>query len=497
MKFHLGAAALALALLAPRASAGDLTESIAQTMDNLDKQIEEARVWKFGVRPRFSQSIIWTDNVYLNDRGERPIRLIGATGPNGFVTDPKKLRQIQRGLSDFNDVESVGRVDDFISRTQLGADLVLPVNPEYTKIFKANEIKVFSADLRHHEYFDENDLDSTDFTLSSDVFGFLSDIIDFERGNRFWVRAGGDYSRLEEPLDTNIVELQQIGIASVNFRSFERNELELRAAAGYRHNLLDASLGSEYFRRRLTDSELRQAEYERKNIHGEVGYELPWFQEKRAFVRADFDQFEPGDRAVSGSDQALNDGDRFRIVAGVEGAFLSKKLMGRVAAGYEAWDSDVNTGLSGDTNDFNSMVGEVELAYRPWEERNTQFQFTYERTTEASAISNFNSIHRGTISASHEIVPRKWDADLSFGFTRTEASEGPRSKLYDVGMGITYHWLKQVEVSLRYTYSYSDSWKEISIISSFSRGGRDYIYVSESNGDFFVNTIALAVDVRF
>lgn len=497
MKIHNGMAAVVLALASAPALANDLNESIQDTLDNIDEQIEGARVWKFGVRPNFRQGLIWTDNVYLNDSGEQPYRLIGVTSNKGFITDPKKLQRIQQSVPDFRNLESEGRVSDWLSRTVLGASLVLPVNPDYTKLFDKDEMDVLFAEVRHHEYFDENDLDSTDFTFGSDVFGFLSDIFDFEQGNRFWVRGGGEYSRLKEPLDTDITQLQQIGIASVDFHEFERTEWEVRLDAGYRYNRFDASAGVEYYEFRLKDRELRQAEYDRTNFHAEAGYEIPQLQEKRGFVRFDYDQFEPNDRAVGGSQQALNDGDRYRIIAGIEGAFLSKKLVGRAGAGYESWDADEGSGLSGDRSDWHAPVAELELAYRPWEERNSQVQLSYERTAEASAISNYNAIHRGTVTLTHELVPEAWDVDASFGFTRTDASEGPDSKLYDIGLGVVYHWFDQVDVSLRYSYRYSDSWNEIRIQSSFSRGGRDYVYVSESNGDFYANTVELALDVRF
>ena len=239
-------AALALATLLAfpvAASASELTDGIRDVLDDLDRGIEEARVWKLHVRPTFSESVIWTDNVFLNDRGERPFRLVRVAGPNGLIEDPVRLRNIQRSVADFRRVESSGRVDDVISRTDLGVGLVLPVNPEMSKLFDAKEMTVLSAQVRRHEYMDRNELDNGDFALSTDVFGFLSDILDWSAGNRFWVRAGADHSRLEEPLDTDIVELQQIGIRSVDFKNFERTESEFRLDAGLTENRFDASIG--------------------------------------------------------------------------------------------------------------------------------------------------------------------------------------------------------------------------------------------------------------
>ena len=499
MKIQFGAAIAAVALTASPSFASDLNATIAETLDNFSEQVEQVRVWKFGIQPTFSQGLIWTDNVYLNDRNEQPYTLTSVSGPNGVIQDKQKLNRIQRYQPDFAGLESKGRVGDWILESDLGIGLVLPVNDEYTKLFKASQLNVLTASLRHHEYFKENDLDSTDYNFSSDVFGFLDDLFEFEHGNRFWVRAGGEYSKLEEPLDTDITQLQQIGIGSVDFLKFERTEWEIHGDAGYRYNRLDAMVGAEYFVLRLADDELRQAEYDRTNFHVEAGYSVPQFQDRRVFVRVDLNYYRPNDRAVGGSSQALNDGNDVRAIAGVEGAFFSEKLFGRVGIGYEAWDPKTNSGLSGDTQSFNSVVGEVELGYRPWEERNSQVQLTYNRGTDASAISNFNDIEEGTISFSHEVVPKRWDAIASFGFTRTLASEGPRSKLYDAGLGVTYHWFEQVDVSLRYSYRFSDSWNELFIESSFTSqsDGRTYSYTSESDGDFYSNTFELALDVNF
>ncbi len=479
------------------ARAGTLTDDIQDLLDDADKRIEAAHVWKFQIRPEVRTSVIWTDNVFLNDEDEEPFRLVAIAGPGGLVKDPVKLRNAQRSVSDFRKVASRGVVGDYILRSEVGIGLELPVNPDYTKLFDRESLQVLSARVRHHEYADENSLDNTDYSLSTDIFGVLSDLLSWKEGNAFWVRAAADYSRLEEPLDTDIVELQQIGIRSVNFRHFERVESSVRADAGYDRNRLDASIGGEWYRMRLEDQELRQGEYDRTNVHALAGYDLPWFQDKHVYARGDLDMFRPSDRAVGGTAQALNDGDRLRVVAGVDGNVFSKKVAGRLEAGYMAWDPDRGSGLSGDTSRFNSPVGKAELAYQPWSERKTTFQLAYERTAEASAISNFNSIHRGTLSVRHPIQPGKLDGDMSFGVTTTRASEGPDSKLFDFGVGVTYHWFKQVDVTLRYALRINHSDHEIEIQSSFVRGGREFIYVSRSNGDFTQNVLELGLDIGF
>ncbi len=492
-------ASLALSAATP-ASAGELTEGIQDSLNDLEKQIEEARVWKFRLRPSFSQSVIWTDNVYLNDKGEQPFRLTAVTGPNGTIKNRNALRAIENGavVKDFKDLQSEGRVQDTIFRTELSLGFVLPVNPEMTKLFEASEINVFTASAQAYNYVNENDLDNTGYQFTSDVFGFLDDLLSYSGGNKIWVRAKADYRNITEPLDTDIVQLQQVGILAVDFRDFERTEAKGDLDVGFREGKFDGFIGGSWFRMRLAEQELRQAEYDRYSVRAQVGWELPWFTKKHAYARSDFTWHRPEDRAVGGSTQALNDGNYYRIVGGLDGALGSEKLIGRAELGYASWEPNKRSGLSGDNSTFHAPVGLLEVAYLPWADaRNTKLQLAYERLADTSAISNFNKIHRGTLSLSHEIVPGKWDGDVSFGVTRTDASEGPYNTLYDVGVGAVYHWFDQVDVSFRYLYRVSSSHSELKIDSSFSRGGRTYSFTSQSDGDFIQNSFQVALNVKF
>ena len=90
--------------------------------------------------------------------------------------------------------------------------------------------------------------------------------------------------------------------------------------------------------------------------------ELPWFSQKHGYIRYDFNWYRPEDRAVDGSTQAINDGDFYRIVAGVDGALGSEKITGRAELGYASWDTNENSGISGDDSNFNNVVGLLEVA---------------------------------------------------------------------------------------------------------------------------------------
>lgn len=252
------AAALVLALLAVPAHAeeSDLNASIEATLNDFEKTVKDARLWKFHIQPTFSQSVIWTDNVYLNDRGEQPFKLTSVITPNGSViTNPQALNAIEDSVPEFRDLQSEGRVDDTIFKSNLGLGLVLPINEEKSKLFQVEQLNVLSGSVTHYEYVNENDLDTTDYGFNSDLFGFLDELLSYDGGNKFWVRAQAKYDKITEPLDTDIVELQQIGILRVDFADFERTESQGDLDFGFREGKFDGFIGGTWFRRRLDDDE--------------------------------------------------------------------------------------------------------------------------------------------------------------------------------------------------------------------------------------------------
>src|SRR5262245_63312333 len=125
-----------LLLAAPSLAAESLSDSIEQFLANTQKTVDETRIWKFHLVPSFKQSVIYTDNVYLNDEDENNVTLTHVFGPGNIViSDPDRLAQIAANTPEFQDTESLGRLDDFILQSELTTDLVLPVNDEYEKAF--------------------------------------------------------------------------------------------------------------------------------------------------------------------------------------------------------------------------------------------------------------------------------------------------------------------------------------------------------------------------
>lgn len=486
-----------------------LSDSIERFLADADKAVEDTKIWKIHVRPALSESVIWTDNVFLNDSGEKALSLqrILTAGGQTLRFSPREARAIEKRF--LPDSGSLDREDDFIIQSKLDLDFEIPVNPEVTRVFEEEALTLLSVQVSNQEYLDLNELDNTSFSLGTDLFGFLGDLMSFEGGNRIWVRARNEYNRVTDPLDATFRFLSQNNVSTISqFRDFERDENTANLDIGYEGGRIDAEIGYENYKLDLDDDEFQSVDHTRHTWHAEVGTELPFWAEKRGYLRYDFALYK-FDRApvlaaagnVVRNEKKLNDADVHRAVIGLEGLVYSQKLRGVVEAGYLSWDPRSDS-ISGDTNSHNGIVGRAQLAYKPFEERKTQFQFSYDRVLGYSSISNFNASHQVLVSVIHDLVPERWDLDGSVSFIRTEPSDGPDRNLYELGLGVVYHVFPQLDVSLRYLGRYQESNNEIVIQSAFEptagpRAGQTVFYELQSDGDFYQNILELGVTLKF
>lgn len=499
------AAALLVVLTAPALAGESLSDSIEQFLSDAQKRVDETRVWKFHVEPFLNQSVIYTDNVYLNADDENPVTLTRVTGPGGSITDPDRLAQIAANTPEFANSESLGRLDDFILQTEVGGNLVLPVNDEYYNAFQQHAMTLLGAKVRVQEYLDRNELDNTSVFLHTDLFGFLNDLLNHEWGRSFWVRMKDDYSKLKDPLDTEIRLLANTGIETVaNFHDFGREENTFNFDVGWQGAKVDANVGYENYHLWLDDHELDQAQHERHNVHAEIGSRVPGWEQQRAYLRYDiwayrFDEapvLQP-DGVTFEDEQVLNNATVQQGALGVHGPMISDKTMFRAEAAYTNWDAH-DDGLAADSSDYSGFMGRVQAVYRPWgEERASRISFEYYKSIDYSAISNFNLSHNALMQVLYEIVPKRWEADASVAFTTTSPSDGPDRKLFETGAGITYHAYPQMDVTLRYVFRHQTAKNEIVTNSAFSRGGVTYEYQIESQSDFVQNIVELGVLIHF
>lgn len=497
-----------LAVGAVPALAGDsLSDSVEQYLNDTQNKIEESKLWKFQVKPSLRESAIWTDNIFLNAEDESSLRLLSVTdkATGTVTTDPATLAAIEKSNSNFQDAQSRGRVGDYIIQSELGVDLILPVNDAYSKAFKHDQITLLGVKVRNQEYLDENDLDNTSVFLHTDIFGFLTDLMDQEWGNGYWVRVRDDYTKLNDPLDASIRLLRQDGITQVQkFSDFGRSENTANFDVGYHGAQFDASVGYENYHLWLEDDSLSQAEHVRHDFHVEFGTIVPDMEEWRAYVRYAFQMYHFGSAPVydshgnkTGRAQILNDADVHQGTVGMETADSGGKLSMILEATYEAWLPRSN-GLSGDTGQWVGIVPHFQIAYMPFEgERITKFQFDYHQSIGYSAISNFNSDQVATLSVQHEVIPKRLDADFNVSFGTTNPSDGPYRKLFETGAGLTYHMYKQLDLTLRYAFRHQTAHHEITTVSDFESGGTIYTYEVKSNSSFYQNIVELGLLLHF
>jgi hypothetical protein len=499
------AAGAALLMSAPAFAADSLKDSVEQFLNNTQTKVEDTKIWKFHIKPSLRESVIWTDNVYLNDDHEQEIKLTKVTNTTtgAVVTDPGTLAQIQKtqpGLEDNN----IGRDGDFIIQSELGLDFVVPVDEAKYKAFKREQMTILGVKVRNQEYLDHNELDNNSIFLHTDLFGFLTDLMNQQWGEHVWVRVRDDYSYLRDPLDSEIRVLGQTGVNGIKrFNDFGRTENTFNFDTGVNGNQCDASVGYERYNLWLSDRDLDQAEHCLQIFRGEVGTIVPETEGVRAYVRYEFGQIRFAEAPINdahghntGSKQILNDGDINKGTIGAE--WKNEKLEARAESAYENWKPRNGSGLSGDTNQYSGVVSHVQLAYLPWQERpKTKFQFEFVQTIDYSAISNFNANQTVTLSVLHQIIPDRLDADCNISFTNTNPSDGPYRKLLETGCGLTYHMFKQADVTFRYLFRHQTAHGEIVTNSDYQSGDNLYSYTVASDSAFYQNIVELGLLFHF
>lgn len=483
-----------------------LSDSIERFLQNTQNSIDDTKLWKVHLKPSLRESFIWTDNVFLNAEDEDNVILkrITNNSTGNVITNRDQLEQIEQRIPDFKDTGTEGRVGDYILQTEPTLDFVVPVNENYFKAFGREQMTILGVQVRNQEYMHRQDLDNTSIFLRTDIFGFLSDLLSFEAGNNWWIRVKDDFSRLRDPLDTSIRLQLQDGLGRIKqFKDFERTENTANLDFGYNGGQFDVSAGYENYHLLLEDEDLDQAEHTRHNFHAEVGTQIPWWQQKRVYLRYDYWIYHFSQAPIHGADgsvvneaQILNDANVQKATLGINGRFFSEKMQGKFEAAYLSWDPK-SDGLSGDRNAFDGLLGHAQMAYQPWEERNTKIQLEYEHLIGYSAISNYNSTHIGTLTVLHEIIPKRLDADFTFAFSTTTPSDGPSRKLLETGAGVTYHVFKQFDVTLRYLFRHQIGSNEIVTPSAFARDGRLFEYELRSSGNFHQNILELGFLLHF
>jgi hypothetical protein len=287
------------------------------------------------------------------------------------------------------------------------------------------------------------------------------------------------------------------------FEDFGRTENTANLDVGWNGSKVYATVGAEHYMLDLDDDELDQASHKRLELHGEIGTAIPGWERQRAYARYEYATYHFDEAPVFSSstgtvsdEQILNDAVTHEWWLGVAGPMVSDKTNFVVEGGYGIWNPDTD-GLTADDSDFHHFLGHFQVAYKPVDEEDTTYQFDYHDEIGYSAISNYNSSHIGQFSIRHTAIPRRLDIVFSTAFSVIAPSDGPRRKLFEIGIGGTYHLYKQLDLVVRYAFLHQTAKDEIVINSAFEQGGRVFEYTLASDSEFYQNVVEVGLELHF
>jgi hypothetical protein len=425
-------------------------DTIQNWLDQADDAIDGVTLWKFKIGVSFTERMIYDDNVYLNDDDE----------PN-----------------------TEGRADSIISETSLGLSLLLPTNPDYSRLFKRDTVNILSYEATYLWYFNEPDTSNLAHSISTDLFGFFKDLFKLTgEGSRFYFRVQDTLDFKTDPLDLELKNLRLTGFPTLkSFDKLERWENRFHAMLGYDGNLFRAraTYDNEFYA--FEDDEFESADHMEHKVALRVTVDIPGMEDKAVYAEGRY-------RWLRYDEDVLNDAEAWEAVLGFDGIIISRKLRAIAEAGFLSWDSDDN-GDTADEDDHEGGLGMVRLIFRPWEERKVQFQLEVRRELTWSAIANFRIDDTATFSVIYEWIPDKLELDLTLSAESHDESDGPDRILYEAGLGARYKLFRQVDVTARYLYRRQDSEKEIELVQDGE--------TTSSDGDFYQNVFSLGLELRF
>ncbi|MCU0726191.1 MAG: hypothetical protein MUE73_10435 [Planctomycetes bacterium] len=450
----------------------------------VDWPIEGARF-----KPFFSQKFVYDDNIWQNDDHEgRDVwidpDLDPITGDNG----PQSPRRLTRG-----------REWDVSSETTARLAYIIPVNDKYIKLFDRQWITLLEYEATVTEFLGRGGVDYIDQKLDTDLFGFLTDLLNVSGElNNVYYEGGASWSDITDPLDINVIDLYSF--YSVNEEYIRRTEWNAFGKLGWRGNLVDAWLRYDYDRFEMDENLFEQADHEVHTIAAEIGMTPPELgSDKRVYTRYSYEHW----RFM---EQLLNNAGVHRGVAGIEGLIFTKKLEFMVEAGGVWWGtrytmnfSDPRTtppteteGREFDSGKLGTAIARVRLEFRPWDNlKETKFVFEGHRDPTWSAISNYRLDHGFRLSAEHEIVPRKLKGTVHAAWSYHEPSEGPVRALFETGLALVYKLLPQVDLTFDYVYRRQEAHDEVTSPGTPATGELT------TDGDFDQHRVSIGINVWF
>jgi len=431
---------------------------------------------KIRFAPRVAQRLVYDDNIFLNDDDE----------PN-----------------------TEGREWDVISESQIDIALVLPVNDKYTKLFTGKEIRILEYEVRFLEYLHRGDVDAINQRITADWFMFLEDLLSLKlgKGDRgLFFQADAEYKDVSDPLD--VLRFQAANdpalpatalVLGDDLKELKWKEAHANARIGYKTNAFDVIFGYRFSWFDFEERLFEQANHLSHTGTFEVGYAPPDHEDKRFFVRGEFENLNfTGD---IDDEDILNDENIYRALVGFQGAAISKRIYIEAEFGLTHWDHQDN-GLFGDSENYTGGEGGLRIAFRPQQERKRVYQLEVSRTISWSAISNFRVDHTVSANYVHEVT-EKLEGDLGVTWSHHKPSDGPVRTVIEAGVGAVYHVFPQLDVTLRYLFRKQISDDEIALggFADLNNNGTidpatEAVFF-ETDGDFFQHVVSLGLEFEF
>ncbi len=475
------AAILTLGLAAPAFAQDGAAHAIDDFVSSSSDYFDNNLIFgKIRFRPRLDQKFIYDDNIWLNDAHEP---------------------------------QTEGREWDFISSTKIGLAFDLPVNEAYTKFFRRPNVTLLEYEADFMWYFRNPEVSAINQNIGTSFFGFISDLAKTGGGKPygFFYDLSANYSVIMNPLDLiqrplgpTLTGVPVIPPVIGTTEKLEWKQAHAEVYAGWRGNSVDARVGYEFDWIEFEDDFYSQADNREHTGVGEIGWNPSFHPTGRIFLKAEYTdlEFRTG---------VLNSADIWDVRLGFEGPLFSKRLRFYVDAGVKDWENQGDGGFAflnaqgrpefranGDDSDFNGFVGTFRMAFTPWQTRKTQFELEAGRDVGWSAIANYRRDTYVMLTVFDEIIPKKLDIDMVVAYTNFDPSEGPYRNLFEIGAGLTYHLVPQVDLTMRYLFRNQRSYDEISVnFVEQLPGGQTRTVTLESNGNFHQNIFSVGFLVWF
>jgi hypothetical protein len=508
------------------AGGGGFWASWDDFMKRTGAKLQESKFLGFRLRPRASEEIDYTDNVYYQDGSEK---IVADRDPDGDHLAAGDGNLAHPGLG-----QPRGRVADLVNVFTIGADLDMALNLRLVPILGKGQdtVHFFGASVTSVEYLRHADSpDALNWNVHLDAPALLNDLlghlkkIDAAR-NAYYVRLEGDYNRITDPLDVAKFQVEPAPPTFVNVgerSNFTRKEWFLKGTLGWQGAAFDAKISYRHYRMDLVDTSLQSADHNEYTGYAELGYRVHRSDHRvygfYEYTEYNFDnrRYPDPNNPNDEDNKTLRDFAKIRTGLGWEGPLASKKIKGGAEVYYLAsnihhpgpyWiaplNIDIHTGsgrldpatgnpITEPFRDRAMVAGKANMSYRPFVTKGTQLTVEYERNLEYSVVAQDKIVDKGSITFTHPINERL-TGEVGYNVSMENVTHREKRLYNELGIGVRYKLAAYTEAFLRYTIRHMRSRREP--VNAFADPVNEP-YLVKADGDFTANIIALGISVAF